>query len=132
MEKDMRARLLTPQEIENLTKEQILEAMSNDAGTRSVLVIHCGEICVLEDGFVRDIEDPNHELVAWEKVDPKEQRELNAACSAALRAWEIENERLHAMRDRLEAERVNIDVLLNANDTRRQEALAAVDKLWHV
>ena len=87
MEKDMRARLLTPEEIAALTKEQILEVLANSAGTPSVLVLHCGEICVLENGFVDNIEDPNHDLIPWEKVDPAEERRLIAAREEACAAW---------------------------------------------
>jgi hypothetical protein len=130
MEKNMRARPLTPEEIEALTREQILEAVSFLED--NAFIMHCGEVMLIDYLGVDELADPDRELHAWERVDPVISRAAKVAWYEATQAWRIENKRLQAESKRiaaLQAESERIAALIKANDERRHQAYDAYDRI---
>jgi hypothetical protein len=115
----MRARPLAPGEIEKLSKEQILEAISRSDG--DTFIIHYGEICLVHSGLAEMLAVRDRKLLDWEKIDPAVVRAAEAASSKAEEAWRVENERLQAESERIAA-------LIEANNERQRQALEAIQK----
>lgn len=115
----MRARPLAPEEIENLSKEQILEVISRSDG--DTFIIHCGEIILVHSDLAEMLAVRDRELFFWEKIDPAVERAAQAAWSKAEEAWRVENERLQAESERIAA-------LIEANNERQRQAHEASQK----
>jgi len=72
----MRARPLAPEEIENLSKEQILGAISRSDG--DTFVTHCGEVFLIDHRLAERRTDTDRDLLPWERVSPASEREARA------------------------------------------------------
>lgn len=91
----MRARPLAPEEIENLSKEQILGAISRSDG--DTFVTHCGEVFLIDHRLAERRTDTDRDL------SPASEREARATLAMAEKVWQAENDHPQAENERLQA-----------------------------